>query len=39
MHRWFMTPMERPTFAAVAAYYERLSARPAFLKHGRNGIE
>jgi glutathione S-transferase len=39
VNRWFMTPMERPTFAAVAAYYERLSARPAFLKHGRNGIE
>ena len=39
VNRWFMTPMERPAFAAVAAYYERLSARPAFLKHGRNGIE
>jgi glutathione S-transferase len=39
VNRCFMTPMERPTFAAVAAYYERLSARPAFLKHGRNGIE
>jgi len=36
--RWFMTPMERPSFPAVAAYYERLSARPAFLRHGRNGI-
>jgi glutathione S-transferase len=39
VNRWFMTPMERPAFAAVAAYCERLSARPAFLKHGRNGIE
>jgi glutathione S-transferase len=39
VNRWFMTPIERPAFAAVAAYYERLSARPAFLKHGRNGIE
>jgi glutathione S-transferase len=39
VNRWFMTPMERPPFAAVASYYERLSARPAFLKHGRNGIE
>jgi glutathione S-transferase len=39
VNRWFMTPKERPAFAAVAAYYERLSARPAFLKHGRNGIE
>jgi len=38
VNRWFMTPLERPSFPAVAAYYERLSARPAFLKHGRNGI-
>jgi glutathione S-transferase len=39
VNRWFMTPMEKPAFVAVAAYYERLSARPAFRKHGRNGIE
>ena len=39
VNRWFMTPMERPDFPAVSAYYERLSNRPAFLKHGRNGIE
>ncbi|HEY4892478.1 MAG TPA: glutathione binding-like protein, partial [Reyranella sp.] len=39
VNRWFMTPLQRPAFAAVAAYYERLSARAAFLKHGRNGIE
>ena len=38
VNRWFMTPLERPAFAAVAAYYERLSGRPAFLKHGRNRI-
>ncbi|GEP56418.1 glutathione S-transferase family protein [Reyranella soli] len=38
VNRWFMTPFERPAFAHVGAYYERLSARPAFLKHGRNGI-
>ena len=36
-HRWFMTPMERPRLGAVEAYYERLSARPGFLLHGRNG--
>jgi glutathione S-transferase len=36
-HRWFMTTMERPPLAAVEAYYERLSQRPAFLRHGRNG--
>lgn len=38
VNRWFMTPFERPSFAHVEAYYERLSRRPAFLEHGRNGI-
>jgi glutathione S-transferase len=38
VNRWFMTPFERPSFPHVAAYYERLSGRPAFRKHGRNGI-
>jgi glutathione S-transferase len=37
-NRWFMTPMERPALPAVTAYYERLSQRPAFLVHGRNGV-
>ncbi len=37
-HRWYSTPMERPALAAVASYYERLSQRPAFMAHGRNGI-
>ena len=37
-HRWFMTPMERPDLPAVAAFYERLSARSAFMRHVRNGI-
>lgn len=37
-HRWFMTPVERPALPAVAAYYERLSQRPAFMAHGRNGV-
>ena len=37
-HRWFMTPIERPRLAAVEGYYERLSDRPAFLEHGRNGM-
>jgi glutathione S-transferase len=39
VNRWFMTPFERPSFRHVEAYYERLSGRPAFLRHGRNGIE
>ncbi|MDP1753004.1 MAG: glutathione S-transferase N-terminal domain-containing protein [Reyranella sp.] len=39
VNRWFMTPMQRPSFPAVEAYYERLSVRPAFMKYGRNGID
>ncbi len=38
VNRWFMTPFERPSFVHVEAYYERLSTRPAFVRHGRNGI-
>jgi len=38
VNRWFMTPFERPSLAHVEAYYERLSGRPTFLRHGRNGI-
>jgi len=37
-HRWFMTPMQRPPLAAVEAYYERLTERPGFRAHGRNGV-
>jgi glutathione S-transferase len=39
INRWFMTPIEsRPSFPPVSAYYERLSERPGFMRHGRNGI-
>lgn len=37
VNRWFMSPIERPVFPAVAEYYERLGERPGFLRHGRNG--
>ncbi|WP_088346650.1 MULTISPECIES: glutathione S-transferase family protein [Rhodomicrobium] len=38
VNRWMATPFEgKPEFPAVAAYYERLSERPAYLAHGRNG--
>jgi len=37
-NRWLMTPMERPALPAVMEYYERLSQRPAFMAHGRNGV-
>jgi glutathione S-transferase len=38
VNRWMMTPMERPDYPAVRAYYERLGARPGFLEYGRNGV-
>lgn len=41
VHRWFAAPLEemnRPDFPAMAAYYERLSQRPPFMAHGRNGM-
>lgn len=37
INRWFMTPINHPVFPAVAEYYERLSERPGFRLHGRNG--
>ncbi len=38
VNRWFMTPIaQRAEYAAVSAYYERLSQRSTFLRHGRNG--
>ena len=37
-NRWFMTPMERPHLPAVERYYDRLSQRAGFLRHGRNGL-
>ena len=39
INRWFMTPIQnRPSFPAVSDYYDRLSERPSFMRHGRNGI-
>ena len=37
VQRWFSTPLARPEYAAVSAYYERLSQRAGYLLHGRNG--
>jgi len=36
-NRWYMTPMERPDLPAVQSWFDRLSQRPAFMLHGRNG--
>lgn len=39
VNRWFAAPIsERTEFPAVSAYFERLSTRPAYLLHGRNGV-
>lgn len=38
VNRWMMTPLDRPALPAIAAYYDRLAERPAFLRHGRNGL-
>jgi glutathione S-transferase len=37
VHRWLATPMDRPHYPAVLAYYDRLCERPAFLAHSVNG--
>ncbi|MGE0847362.1 MAG: glutathione S-transferase family protein [Flavobacteriaceae bacterium] len=37
VNRWFQTPMEKPALPAVAAYEERLKARPAYRKYGPQG--
>lgn len=39
VNRWFMiTELERPDYPAVAAYYDLLTERPAYRRHGRNGL-
>ena len=37
VNRWFETPLNHPDFPAVSAYYERLTQRPGYRLHGRNG--
>jgi len=39
VNRWFMlSDLKRPDYPAVAAYYELMTERPGFRKHGRNGL-
>ena len=41
VNRWFMLTdpdLKRPDYSAVAAYYELMTERPGFRKHGRNGL-
>ncbi|CUY37443.1 Glutathione S-transferase GstB [Serratia marcescens] len=38
LNRWLMTPFERPNYAALAAYQQRLQQRPGYVQHGANGL-
>lgn len=38
VNRWKMTPFEHPEFPALEAWFARLNQRPAFLRHGNNGV-
>lgn len=38
VNRWYGVDFEKPELPAVARYYERLSDRPAYRRHGRNGM-
>lgn len=39
VNRWFAVQgFEKPVLPALAAYFDRLSQRPAYLRHGRNGL-
>ena len=38
VNRWLMTPIERPDYPAIAAYFERWKQREGFREHGCNGL-
>ena len=38
VNRWKMTPFDKPAVPAIDAWFERLNQRPAFLRHGNNGM-
>jgi glutathione S-transferase len=38
VNRWLMTPIARPSYAAITAYFARLNQRAAFKEHGNNGV-
>lgn len=39
VNRWFsLKDIQRPHYAALAVYYERLTERSAYRAHGRNGL-
>jgi len=39
VNRWFsIVELDRPELPGLAAYHDRLTQRPAYRKHGRNGL-
>jgi glutathione S-transferase len=38
VNRWYAIEFDKPHFAAVSAYYDRLAERPGYKAHGRNGL-
>jgi glutathione S-transferase len=38
VNRWFHLDFERPHYAVVLAYYNRLAERPAYCRYVRNGL-
>ena len=38
LNRWMVLEFDKPKLPALQSYYERLSARPAYRKHGCNGM-
>jgi len=38
LNRWYATPFVHPQFPSVSRYFETLKTRPAFLRHGFNGL-
>lgn len=38
VNRWFHLEFDRPDYPNVSAYYERLTQRPAYRAHVRNGL-
>jgi glutathione S-transferase len=38
VNRWYSIDFAKPEFKAAAAYYDRLSERPPYREHGRNGL-
>jgi glutathione S-transferase len=37
VNRWFAISFDKPKFKAVSDYYDRLTERPGYHAHGRNG--